>query len=154
MIEYPPAELVILTPADIRAATVLERARAMAVAECSEADVAGLIRAAMDRTATPELIVQGSLLTYALAWQLRRRADPSITWETAQTWDVRMAPSAPLDRIADAEARASVEAAVATGLPPSEAGELTFAQVEAYAAIRKQQSQAVSRARTRRGRRR
>jgi hypothetical protein len=58
--------------------------------------------------------------------------DPSLTWEIAQTWDVALDLSAGQDPVAEAEATATVEAALVTGLPPDVAGELTLAQLDAY----------------------
>jgi hypothetical protein len=148
---YPEPRHLTITLADLRRCTILERARALAVAGVDERDANRLLASVQRHDAPADMIERGVLLFYAIAWQLERRIDPELTWETAQTWelavDVRDAP----DPLAEAEALASVEAAIATGLPPAQAGDLTLAQVEAYGTVRKD---AERRQRGRRGRRR
>jgi hypothetical protein len=129
---YPEPRRVVVAYADARRLTILERARACAVAGVAERDLAGLLEAYTHRRATPADELRGSILFYAIAWQLERRLDPGVTWEAAQTWDVALDLEAPADPVAEAEARASVEASAATGLPPAIAGELTLAQLEVY----------------------
>ena len=58
-----------------------------------------------------------------------------MSWAEAQTWRVEFDLDAVDDGLIDAEAEAVVAAALATGLPPSVAGELTLAEVGAYAEI-------------------
>jgi hypothetical protein len=148
---YPDVRRVTLTLADLRRCTVLERARALAAAGVDERDANRLLVAVTRQNAPADMIERGVLMFYALAWQLERRLDPALTWDQVQTWDVAFDVRDAPDPIAEAEALASVEAAIATGLPPAEAGELTLAQVEAYGTVRKD---AERRARGRRGRRR
>jgi len=124
-----------LTLAELRGLTILERARACAVAGVAEHELAGMLRAVVGRQGTPAELERAVELLYAIALQLERRTDPAATWADAQLWDLalRLDESA-ADPIADAEAAASVAAARATGLPPAVAGELTLAQLEAYGA--------------------
>ncbi len=131
MSRYPDARIVTLTRADLRRLTILERARATAIVGVGEAQLEPLVDAVLRHEGTAATIATGAELFYALAYQLERRLDRSLTWEEAQTWDVRFDLTID-DPIADAEAVASVEAAIATGLPPAVAGELTLAQLDAY----------------------
>lgn len=141
---------VVLTLPDLRRLTILERARAAAIVGVAERDLAGLLRSINAHDAAPGDLVTGTELLYALAWQLGRRDDPALTWAQAQTWNLVLNLDTPADAIAEAEARASVQAAIATGLPPKDAGELTLAHLDAYATVRRD----AARPRTRRGRRR
>ena len=81
-----------------------------------------------------------------------------VTWEDAQTWDVKIDQRRARDRIADAEAEAAIRTSVRTGLPPREAGELTMGELDVWDGIRDEQDRALAaatRARAgRRGRRR
>lgn len=123
---------VTLTLPGIRSLTILELARACAIANVRTTDAQRLIRAlGSPAGADPAELVRGTELAYALALQLERRRDPALTWDQAQTWDLVFDLDAG-DPIADAEARAAVEASIATGLPPDVAGQLTLAQAEAY----------------------
>lgn len=131
MSRYPDARPIALTYADLRRMTVLERARACAIADVGEADIARLVDAVIRHEGSAEDLATGAALLYAMALQLERRLDPALTWDDAQTWAVSMDLTA-TDPIADAEARASVEAALGTGLPPAVAGELTLAQLDEY----------------------
>jgi hypothetical protein len=128
---YPEPRAVVVTLADLRRTTVLERARACAIAGVGETELARLVDSVIRHEGSPEDIARGSTVFYALALQLEIRLDRSWTWEQAQTWDVKLDLSA-ADPVADAEAKASVDAALATGLPPAVAGELTLAQLDAY----------------------
>ena len=66
-----------------------------------------------------------------------RRLDPSLSWEAAQAVDLVLdLEASAADPVAEAEATATVEAALATGLPPAVAGELSLAQVDAYRTVR------------------
>lgn len=145
----PPRRVVVPLPA-LRALTILERARAAAVAGVAERDIGPLMRAMIAHEAEPAMLELGALLFYAIAWQLERRRDPSVTFEEVQRWDLALDLEATLDPVAEAEAQASVEASIATGLPPDEAGELTMAQLEAYADVRRRQRRAQRRARVHR----
>jgi hypothetical protein len=133
MSRYPDARVITLTRADLRTLTILERARASAIVGVGESELEVLIEAVLRREGSAESIAKGAELFYAFALQLERRIDRSLTWEEAQSWDVRI-DWAIDDPVADAEAVASVEAAIATGLPPAVAGELTLAQLDAYRA--------------------
>lgn len=126
-----PREMVV-TLAGIRSLTILEIARASAIAGVRRADAVRLLRSLNDPNGDPADLERGALLLYAWALMLERRRDPAATWEAAQTWRVVLDLDA-VDPIADAEAEASVAVARATGLPPREAGTLTLAQAEAYA---------------------
>lgn len=142
MSAYPDRRRVVLTLADTRRLTILERARACAVAGIGEADIGPLLRAVASHKGDPTAIETGVTLLYAIAYQLERRLDPGLTWEDAQTLDLALDLDAPTDPVAEAEARASVDAALGTGLPPSIAGELTLAQLEAYGDARERQAAA------------
>jgi hypothetical protein len=131
---YPdPPRRVVLTLADLRALTVLERARACAISGVADRDLAGLLRTVAGRNSEPAELELAVTLLYAMVLQLERRRDPAISWEDVQTWDVAIDLDAnSVDPIADAEAAATVDAALATGLPPAIAGDLTMAQLERY----------------------
>lgn len=131
MTRYPEPRRVVLTLADTRRLTILERARACALAGIAEADLGPLLRTVAAHEGDPSALETGALLLYALAYQLERRIDPGTSWEVAQTWDLALDLEAG-DPVADAEAEAVVDAAIATGLPPAVAGELTLAQLDAY----------------------
>lgn len=131
MSRYPDARVVTLTRGDLRRLTILERARASAICGVGEAELEPLVDAVVRHEGSAETIAKGAELFYALALQLERRLDPSLAWADAQSWDVKLDLSID-DPIADAEAVASVEASLATGLPPAVAGELTLAQLDAY----------------------
>jgi hypothetical protein len=151
-VSYPDARRVVLSLADLRRLTVLERARACAIVGIAESDIGELLRAIASRKGDPDELERGVLLLYALAYMLERRIDPELTWEQAQGLDLALDLEASAsDPVAEAEARASVETALATGLPPAVAGELTLAQLDAYRTVRAEQAQA-SRPRTRRAR--
>lgn len=147
MSEYPEPRLVELTWGQTQSLTVLEQARACVLAGVKPGQAARLMRAYASGEADPEEILAGATLFYAVAYELELRKDPGVTWETAQTWRVAIAAGEPDPMIA-AEARAKVETAIATGLPPAVAGDLTMAEVGAYADIAKE-----SRPRARRSRR-
>jgi hypothetical protein len=129
--ELTEPRAVTLTLAGIRGLTVLEIARACAISGVRSADAARLLRGLNDPAGDPGDLERATELLYACAMQLERRRDPALTWETAQTWRLTFDLDH-TDPIADAEAEASVSAAIATGLPPSAAGALTMAQAEAY----------------------
>lgn len=136
---YPEPRRIVLNVADLRRLTVLEKARGAAAAGVSEREVGPLLRAMTTRDDDPAAIERGVLLFYAFAWQLERRLDPDLTWEAAQTFDLALdLEPETADPIADAEAAAAVDMAIATGLSPAAAGELTLAQVETYAKRRRE----------------
>ena len=135
MSDYPEPVRVVLTLADTRRLTILERARACAVAGIAEADIGPLLRAVASHNGSPETLERAVTLLYAIAYQLGRRLDPELSWSAAQAWDLALDLET-ADAEADAAARASVEASLATGLPPDAAGELTLAQLDAYRELR------------------
>ena len=128
-----PRRVVVTVPA-IRGLTVLEVARASVTAGVKRADTERLLRTLVDGSAEPEDLERGALLLYAWAYHLVRRDEPGVTWDDAQTWRVELDVTV-TDELADAEAHALVEAALATGLTPAEAGELTVAQLGMYAEL-------------------
>lgn len=138
MSDYPEPRRVVLTWAQAMSLTVLEQARACVLAGISQADVRRLLRVVASSEGSPDDLVAGTLLYYAVAYQLELRLDPEATWADAQTWRVVIDAGA-RDPIAEAEADATVRTAVATGLTPAEAGELTLAQVDAFATVRAEQ---------------
>lgn len=137
MSAFPDARRVELTLADLRRLTVLERARAAATVGVADREIGPLLRAVSGRGGSPEELERAVELLYAIAHQLGRRLEPALTWEDAQTWDLVLNLTAETaDPVAEAEASASVDAALATGLPPAVAGELSLAQIDAYRAAR------------------
>lgn len=132
---YPEPREVALAWADTQSLTVLEQARACVLAGVKPAQAQRLMRAYAAGEAEPEEILAGATLFYAIAYQLELRRDPSASWDDAQRWRVTLSSSEP-DPMLEAEARARVETALATGLPPAVAGDLTMAEVAAYNAVR------------------
>lgn len=126
---------VTLTLAGIRSLTALEVARANTLAGIRQKDVRRVMRL-IDRLddAPPADVELCMTLLYAYAYVLTRRSERELTWEDAQGWRLEL-DLVTRDEIADAEAKASVQAAVLTGLPPAEAGLLTQAQLEEYREI-------------------
>ena len=146
MTAYPgPGRKVVLPLPALRGLTILERARAAAAAGVAERDIGRLMQALVTHDGSPDDLVTGALLFYAIVWQLERRRDPGLTFDEVQTFDVALDLDALLDDVAEAEAQASVEASIATGLPPDEAGALTLAQLDAYADVRRRQRAATRR---------
>lgn len=129
----PPAEprRVTVTLAGIRSLTILEIARASAIAGVRREDTEHMLRSLNDPAGDPRDLERAAELLYAWALMLERRSDPAASWEDAQRWRVTFDLDA-TDPVADAEAEASVAAAIATGLTPAAAGSLTMAQAEAY----------------------
>jgi hypothetical protein len=127
---------VTLTAAQIRSVTVRELAQACKAARVRRSEVDALMATAMDDAGDPSETAEAVDLIYALAWQIARRTEPGLTWDDAQTWDVRvegdMAPD-PVDAEAD---RLRVEASVLTGLPLDQADQITLAELGDYAAVR------------------
>lgn len=148
MSRYPEPRRIAVTLGDLRRLTILERARACSIAGVGEAELERLVDAVIRHEGSPDDLERGSTLFYALALQLERRLDPATTWEDAQTWDLALDLET-RDEMADAEARASVDAAIATGLPPAVAGELTLAQLDAY----REHADEIAKRRRRRGKR-
>lgn len=124
--------MVTVTPTQIANMTWLEIARAAALAGVKRKDWSGVIHATNDPDADPAEMLRGTLLGYAWAYVLVRRDEPAVTWDEAQTWAVAITND-PIDPALEDEARAAVEAALVTGLPPHEAGALTSAELAVYA---------------------
>jgi hypothetical protein len=135
---YPERRRVVLTWADSMGLTVLEQARACVLAGVGQRDAGRLQRAIIDDSASPEDVLQGTLLWYAIAYELELRRDPSTTWADAQAWDVKFDPAGRDQRaeLLEAEAEARVTAALVTGIPPEQAGELSMADLAAYRDVR------------------
>jgi hypothetical protein len=123
------------TIAQSRSLTVLEAARALAVAGVRQADATNLVALLARTDSDPAELVKAAELLYALAWQYVRRTEPAVTWAEAQTWRVVLNLEEPLDELAEAEAVATVDAALVTGLAPHVAGELSLAQLAEYRRI-------------------
>ena len=135
---YPEPRRVVLSWADSMSLTVLEQARACVLAGVGQREAARLQRSIVDESADPDDMLRGTTLWYAIAYELELRRDPSITWEEAQRWRV-VFDAAGRDQRAEmqeAEAEARVSAALATGIPPEQAGELSMADLAAYRDVR------------------
>lgn len=141
---------VVLTIAHVRGLTVLESARALATVGVRQVDAQRLVATLGHRDADPAEVEVAAELLYAFAWQYVRRTEPAATWLDAQSWRVILDLEAH-DELAEAEAIASVDAAIVTGLPPSIAGDLSLAQMDEYRHIADERA-AAARA-PRRGRR-
>jgi hypothetical protein len=128
-----PRRVVVTLPA-IKSLTVLEIARASATAGVRRVDTERMLRTMVDPDADPADLERGALLLYAWAWQLVKREEPGTSWADAQTWRVEF-DLTETDDEADAVAEATVNAAALTGLPPSEAGQLTIAEMGVYAEL-------------------
>jgi hypothetical protein len=125
---------VTLTLAAARSLTVLELTRACALAGVRQDDVRSLMRSLASGATPPEHLERAVTLLYAMAFELMLRDERELSWDEAQRWRVTLDLDA-TDELADAEAVAVVEAAIVTGLPPREAGELTVAQLDAYRTV-------------------
>jgi len=73
-------------------------------------------------------------LMYAMAWCIARRADPSLTFAEVCTWKLEIIGEVKPEVAERAAKRAAivVGAASVSGLPPSQAGNLTVAELSAY----------------------
>lgn len=125
---------VTLTLADARSLTVLEVTRACSLAGVRQGDVRSLMRSLGSGDTPPEQLERAVTLLYAMAFELKLRDERELTWDDAQRWRVTLDLDAS-DELAEAEAEAVVEAAIATGLPPREAGELTVRELDAYRTV-------------------
>jgi hypothetical protein len=125
---------VVLTMAECRSLTVLELTRACSLAGLRQNDVRVLFRELSSGSIPPERLERAVTLLYAMAFELHLRDERELTWDDAQRWRVTLDLDAH-DDLADELAEAVVEAAIATGLPPREAGELTVAQLDAYRSV-------------------
>jgi hypothetical protein len=152
---YPEPRRIVLTWADSMSLTVLEQARACVLAGIGQRDAARLQRALIDESASPDDVLRGTTLWYAIAYELELRRDPSITWEEAQRWRLAFDPAGRDTRaeLLEAEAEARVTAALATGIPPEQAGDLSMADLAAYRDVRAR-GEREARRRGRRGKRR
>jgi hypothetical protein len=130
--EYPTPRRIVLSLADTRRLTVLERARACALAGIAPAEIGPLLRAVAAQQGDAAALESGVTLLYAIAYQLERRIDPALAWADAQSWDLALDLESEPDAGDELAAEESVEYAIATGLPPAVAGELTMAQLDAY----------------------
>jgi hypothetical protein len=137
---------VVLTLSMARGLTVLESARALALAGVRQADAESLLARFARRSAEPNELLAAAELVYALAYQYARRTEPGVTWDEAQTWRVVLDLET-VDELAEAEAIASVDAALVTGLPPSQAGELSLAQLEEYRRVNEERDKRAKRRR-------
>jgi len=124
-----------VTPAQVRGMTVLESARAFALAGVSQRDADRLLRTFARLDAEPDQLLAAAELLYAIAYHLVRRHEPGVSWEDAQRWRVVLDIKAPADELAEAAAVASVDAAILTGLPPAVAGDLSLRELEEYRRI-------------------
>ena len=78
--------------------------------------------------------VKRARMLYAMAWCIARRAKPSLTFAEVCTWKLEIigeVDPARTERIAK-RADAIVGAAIVSGLPPAEAGNLTIAELSSY----------------------
>lgn len=119
------------TLADRRRLTVVEIARACAAADVGPQDADGMFARLVKGQGTGDEFLRAVTLTTAFAWQLAKRDEPDLTLDDALAWDLHVIVGEP-DRVQDAEAALTVAAAVATGLSPREAGQLTAAELDEY----------------------
>jgi hypothetical protein len=119
----------------VRGLTNLEVARALATAGLRTSSWETTFRQYLRSELEPDQVLEVMTFLYAVAWQTAKRTEPGLTWDEVQTWRVEFDADASLDVVAEAEARASVDAAIVTGLAPDVAGDLTLAQMEEYRRI-------------------
>lgn len=127
---------VVVTLAGIKSMTILEIARASVIANIKRSETERLLRNLVRNDADPSELERGALLLYAWAFQLVKRDEPDLTWEDAQTWRVTFDLDI-TDPMQEAEAEARIAAALATGLPPAIAEQLTLADMGVYAELAK-----------------
>jgi hypothetical protein len=79
------------------------------------------------------------VMLYAMAWCIARRADPTLRFAEVCTWKLEIIGETDPAKTQASLQRADkiVGAAIVSGLPPAEAGQLTVAQLDAYANRRK-----------------
>jgi hypothetical protein len=149
---YPEPRTIVLTWADSMSLTVLEQARACVLAGIGQRDAARLQRTILGDEASPDDVLAGALLWYAIAYELELRRDPSITWEEVQRWRLQFDPAGKDQRaeLLEAEAEARVTASLATGVPLEQAGDLSRADLGAYRDVRKRAERESKRGRRRR----
>lgn len=134
---YPTPRRVELRLLDTDRLTLLEYGRALAAANVRDGEAASLLSLAfrVNRDADPAGLERALTLTYAIVWQLERRTDPTLSWETAQTLDVVPIEATPAEidaaRIARQADELVASVSVGTGIPPDVAGQLTMSQVAA-----------------------
>jgi len=131
---YPTPRPVEYTTADVLGLTVLEWARVSVIARVPRRELGRLARLAVSpEDASAEELETAAEVMYAIALQLERRLDRSLTWEDAQSWRVIIRPAPSDVAIVEAEAEAEVAASMLTGAPiVPRAGELSLAHVNAY----------------------
>lgn len=151
MSSYPEPRTVLISWSDLQSLTVLEQARACVLAGIKPAEASALMRDYATGDGSPEDLLRGALLFYAVAYELELRRDPELSWSAAQGWRVQL--DATRDPLIAAEAEAKVRTALATNLPPEVAGDLSMAEVEAYNAVRAEAERAARRPRRRAPRR-
>jgi hypothetical protein len=117
--------------ADRARMTMIELARACAEADVGPGEADGLFRELLAGTATGTQFLRAVTLTTAMALQVMRRDEPDLTMADALGWDLTVTNREP-DRTAEIEADVVVAAAIVTGLPPREAGQVTTAELDAY----------------------
>jgi hypothetical protein len=78
-------------------------------------------------------------MLYAMAWVIARRATPELTFADVCTWRLEVVGEVNKVAVERSEKRAAIIVGTAdmTGLPPSEAAQLTVAEINAYKARRK-----------------
>jgi hypothetical protein len=144
MSRYPEPRELRLSWGDVqRSLTILDLARAAAAAGVPVERANELVGLALTRDGDPDAVLAGALLIYAIAWQLERKIDPSVTWDEAQSWRVIFEADPVAQAQAADEAALIVGAAILSGVPPAAtAGELTLAQLDAYADARQRATRA------------
>ena len=145
---YPERRRVEISGADTQRLTALEWARACVLAGVGQHDAARALRQYGQAGASPDELLASVSILYAVAYELELRNDPALTWAEAQTWDVREAGTG-TDPMLEAEARARVETALATGVPLAEAGDVTLAELVAFRDVREEAAKGARRRRSR-----
>ena len=90
-------------------------------------------------------------MLYAMAWCIARRADPMLRFAEVCSWKLEVIGEVSAEQIAERTERSKrratkiVGAASVSGLPPSEAANLTVAELSAYADRRAKQNRAARR---------
>lgn len=94
-------------------------------------------------------------MLYAMAWCIARRADPTLKFPEVCSWKLEIVGEVSSQDIAERTERSNkraakiVGAASVSGLPPSEAAQLTVAELGAYADRRARQNRAARRSHAR-----
>jgi len=111
--------------------TMVEMARACALADVGPQDADELFKGIVAQRVSGADFLRGVTLVTAMALQYVRRSEPELTLEDALGWDLHIVEGEP-DRAAELEAEVIVGAALITGLPPREAREVTAAELDVY----------------------